>query len=285
MLLTAKPYIAVIQGAEKLAKTEILLSCMFLSDSKEMIKRSHITSDTVIINQCDEENYKEENICNALLRTFSVTDRGLTKSRNLAISKSQADICIICDDDEIFNDGYEKAVSSAYDALPDADIIIFDMVDRPLKWGNSIKRLGYIDLMSVSSWQITFRREKLLASGVLFDENMGAGSGNGAEEEFRFLTQCRKAKLRIYHYPFRLASVAQTQSTWFKGFDEEFFVNRGNTTRYIMGLPLSVLYAAYYAFAKRKQLSGMSMLRAFSYTVKGIKENRLTKLKKGKNNG
>lgn len=282
MLLTAKPYIAVIQGAEKLAKTEILLSCMFLSDSKEMIKRSHITSDTVIINQCDEENYKEENICNALLHTFSVTDRGLTKSRNLAISKSQADICIICDDDEIFNEGYEKAVSSAYDALPDADIIIFDMVDRPLKWGNSIKRLGYIDLMSVSSWQITFRREKLLASGVLFDENMGAGSGNGAEEEFRFLTQCRKAKLRIYHYPFRLASVAQTQSTWFKGFDEEFFVNRGNTTRYIMGLPLSVLYAAYYAFAKRKQLSGMSMLRAFSYTVKGIKENRLTKLKKGK---
>ncbi len=282
MLLTAKPYIAVIQGAEKLAKTEILLSCMFLSDSKEMIKRSHITSDTVIINQCDEENYKDENICNALLRTFSVTDRGLTKSRNLAISKSQADICIICDDDEIFNEGYEKAVSSAYDALPDADIIIFDMVDRPLKWGNSIKRLGYIDLMSVSSWQITFRREKLLASGVLFDENMGAGSGNGAEEEFRFLTQCRKAKLRIYHYPFRLASVAQTQSTWFKGFDEEFFVNRGNTTRYIMGLPLSVLYAAYYAFAKRKQLSGMSMLRAFSYTVKGIKENRLTKLKKGK---
>lgn len=282
MLLTAKPYIAVIQGAEKLVKTEILLSCMFLSDSKEMIKRSHITSDTVIINQCDEENYKEENICNALLRTFSVTDRGLTKSRNLAISKSQADICIICDDDEIFNEGYEKAVSSAYDALPDADIIIFDMVDRPLKWGNSIKRLGYIDLMSVSSWQITFRREKLLASGVLFDENMGAGSGNGAEEEFRFLTQCRKAKLRIYHYPFRLASVAQTQSTWFKGFDEEFFVNRGNTTRYIMGLPLSVLYAAYYAFAKRKQLSGMSMLRAFSYTVKGIKENRLTKLKKGK---
>lgn len=282
MLLTAKPYIAVIQGAEKLAKTEILLSCMFLSDSKEMIKRSHITSDTVIINQCDEENYKEENICNALLRTFSVTDRGLTKSRNLAISKSQADICIICDDDEIFNEGYEKAVSSAYDALPDADIIIFDMVDRPLKWGNSIKKLSYIDLMSVSSWQITFRREKLLASGVLFDENMGAGSGNGAEEEFRFLTQCRKAKLRIYHYPFRLASVAQTQSTWFKGFDEEFFVNRGNTTRYIMGLPLSVIYAAYYAFAKRKQLSGMSMLRAFSYTVKGIKENRLTKLKKGK---
>ena len=112
---------------------------------------------------------------------------------------------------------------------------------------------------------------------------MGAGSGNGAEEEFRFLTQCRKAGLKIYHYPYELATVAQTQSTWFKGFDREFFVNRGNTTRYIMGLPLSVLYAAYYAFAKRKQLADISMFKAFSYTLAGIKENRLNKLKKGNN--
>ena len=84
---------------------------MFLSDSEEMIKRSHITSDTVIINQCDEDGYKEEKIDNALIRTFSTKDRGLTRSRNMAISKSQADVCIICDDDEIFSDGYEKAVS------------------------------------------------------------------------------------------------------------------------------------------------------------------------------
>lgn len=263
-------------------KTEILLSCMFLTDSKEMIERSHIVSDTVIINQCDENGYKEENIGGAFIRTFSVTDRGLTKSRNLAISESQADICIICDDDEVFAVGYEKAVSDAYDNLPDADIIIFDMVDRPLKWGESIKKLSAKDIMSVSSWQITFKRNALLSKGILFDENMGAGSGNGAEEEFRFLTQCRKAKLNIYHYPFRLASVAQSQSTWFSGFNEEFFINRGNTTRYIMGLPLSVLYAAYYAFAKRKQLTDMSMFKAFSYTLKGIKENRLTKLHKGK---
>ena len=178
-----------------MAKTEILLSCMFLSDSEEMIKRSHITSDTVIINQCDEDGYKEENIGAAFVRTFSVKDRGLTKSRNLAISKSDADICIVCDDDEVFSDGYEKAVENAYDSLPDADVIIFDMVNRPLKWGDTVKKLGYRDIMSVSSWQITFRREKLLAAGVRFDENMGAGSGNGAEEEFRFLVCIHRKRI------------------------------------------------------------------------------------------
>ena len=140
---------------------------MFLNDSEEMIKRSHITSDTVIINQCDEEGYKEEHIGNAFVRTFSVKERGLTKSRNLAISKSVADVCIICDDDEVFSQGYDEAVQRAYSSLPQADIIIFDMAQRPHKWGDSIKKLGYRDIMSVSSWQITFRREKLLAKGVV----------------------------------------------------------------------------------------------------------------------
>ena len=109
----------------------------------------------------------------------------------------------------------------------------------------------------------------------------GFGADLGAEKFFDI--KCRKAGLKIYHYPYELATVAQTQSTWFKGFDREFFVNRGNTTRYIMGLPLSVLYAAYYAFAKRKQLTDISMFKAFSYTLAGIKENRLNKLKKGNN--
>lgn len=43
---------------------------MFLNDSEEMIKRSHITSDTIIINQCDEDGYKEERIGDAFVRTF-----------------------------------------------------------------------------------------------------------------------------------------------------------------------------------------------------------------------
>ena len=126
---------------------------MFLNDSEEMIKRSHITSDTVIINQCDEDGYKEEHIGDAFVRTFSVKERGLTKSRNLAISKSVADVCIICDDDEVFSQRYEEAVQKAYSSLPQADIIIFDMAQRPHKWGDSIKKLGYRDIMSVSSWQ------------------------------------------------------------------------------------------------------------------------------------
>ena len=105
-------------------------------------------------------------------------------------------MCIICDDDEVFSQGYERSGSRRLTAVfCRKRISSYSIWRKDLdKWGDSIKKLGYRDIMSVSSWQITFRREKLLAKGIRFDENMGAGSGNGAEEEFRFLTQCRKAE-------------------------------------------------------------------------------------------
>ena len=107
---------------------------------------------------------------------------------------------------------------------------------------------------------------------------MGAGSGNGAEEELKFLTDCRKKGLAIYFVPFVIADVAQTKSTWFKGYDEQFFINRGNTTRYIMGYVPALLYAVYYSVRKRHQFNrDISWFKAFRLILKGMHENRLGK--------
>lgn len=61
----------------------------------------------------------------------------------------------------------------------------------------------------------------MLNSGVFFDEHLGAGTGNGGEEELKFLLDCQNAGLKIYYVPTEIASVAQTESTWFHGFDEK----------------------------------------------------------------
>lgn len=256
-------------------KLEILLSCMNLQD-EDIIERSRIESDTIIVNQCDHDDYSEIEKNGHRIRTWSVNDRGLTKSRNYAIRRSEADICLLCDDDEVFADNYETGILTAYKDIPDADVIIFNIGNRPAHWGDIPKRLGYLDLMHVASWQISFRRQSLIENEVYFDERMGAGSGNGAEEEFRFLTDCRKKKLAIYYVPFAIADVAQTKSTWFKGYNEEFFINRGNTTRYIMGYVPAVLYAAYYSVRKRHQFDNdISWFKAFRLIMKGVHENRL----------
>ena len=155
------------------------------------------------------------------------------------------------------------------------------MVNRTPSFEDRVFRLRFPQTMKVSSWQISFRRQRLLDTGVRFDELLGAGTGNGAEEELKFLTDCEKAGLVIYYVPEAIASVAQEESTWFGGFTEQFFENRGATTRYILGLPLASAYACYYVIRKKALYSAdITPTRALKATFRGIFENKIRKQKR-----
>lgn len=254
-------------------KLEVLMSCMHQQDDL-LVRQSSLTGAVVVINQCDREDYAQ--LGNA--RFFSTTQRGLTKSRNMAIRNAQADVCLICDDDEVFVSDYESRILEAYEKLPQADVIIFKMINRKPSFEDKIMRLRFPQTMKVSSWQISFRRERLLAAGVWFDELLGAGTGNGAEEELKFLLDCQRAGLKIYYVPVEIASVAQTESTWFGGFDKTFFENRGATTRYILGSGLAVLYGVYYVVRKKSLYKGtISSKDAMKAILRGIKKNKIGK--------
>lgn len=258
-------------------KLEVLMSCMHQQDAK-LVQESRLTGDVVVVNQCDREGYAEYETPAGKVRMFSTKERGLTKSRNFAVSKAQAEICLICDDDELFVPDYAEKIVQAYEQLPQADVIIFKMVNRPPSFADVIRPLRWMDCMKVSSWQISFRRERLLAARVKFDEFLGAGTGNGAEEELKFLLDCKKAGLSVWYVPVEIASVAQTASTWFGGFTEEFFENRGATTRYILGLFLASLYAVYYVVRKRSLYQDtLTPAKALQAIFRGIRKNKIWK--------
>ena len=258
-------------------KLEILMSCMHQEDDT-LVRQSHITGHAVVINQCDREEYREYPTQQGLARIWSTDQRGLTRSRNMAIANSDADVCLLCDDDEVFVPGYEEKILKAYEQLPQADVIIFRMVNYPCSLGDEVRELKFPQTMHVSSWQISFRRESLLRSGVRFDELLGAGTGNGAEEELKFMTDCQKAGLKICYAPVEIATVAQTESTWFAGYDEKFFYNRGATTRYILGIPLATAYGLYYVLKKRQMyLPYTTPAKALKAIFRGIWENKIGK--------
>ena len=256
---------------------EILMSCMHQSDAR-LVDKSQITGDCVVINQCGYNNYAEYKSESGNIRMFSVQQRGLTRSRNLAIAKAQADVCMLCDDDEVFVPGYEQAILDAYEKLPQADVIIFKMINRPPSFPDQVMRLRFPKTMKVSSVQISFRRKKLLETGVRFDELLGAGTGNGAEEELKFLLDCQRAGLKIYYVPTEIAFVNQDVSSWFAGFNETFFENRGATSRYILGTALASLYAVYYVVRKKNMYcETISPKDALKATFRGIRENKITR--------
>lgn len=263
-------------------KLDVLVACMHRSDNS-LIAQSRITGNALVINQCDREGERSFQTERGTVRWVDSRQRGLTRSRNLAISLSDGDCCLLCDDDEVFEADYEQKILSAYASLPQADVIIFKMKNRAPSFPDHVMELKFPQTMRVSSWQISFRRESLLKSGVRFDELLGAGTGNGAEEELKFLTDCQKAGLKIYYVPQTIASVAQAESTWFAGFDEQFFYNRGATTRYILGLPLAAAYGLYYVVRKKKLYEGdITPVSALKSIFRGMMDNKITKQAKEK---
>ena len=271
---------------------EVLISCMNQQDMK-IAGRTGIRTCALIINQCPQAEYSDDassNTCYAQnsscgnIRMLNTNTRGLSKSRNLAIQHAVGDVCLLSDDDEQLDSSYEDTILNAYAELLDADIICFRISNQPSRLMQKTQRLTKWTAMRIASWQITFRRESILKRGIQFDENMGAGTGNGGGEEVKFLRDCIKAGLKAYYVPKSIGTVAQTESTWFQGFDRDFFYKRGITNRYMLGLPVSVLYAVYYTLVKRDLYKEyVTPWQSFKYTVDGIIANDIGRKKKRRN--
>lgn len=251
-------------------KFDVLLSCMH-EKGNEIIDTSNIKSSAVIVNQCNDEKEYVVNRNGSNIVWIDSTERGLSRSRNMAILKSNADICLIADNDEFFDDDLEIKVLEAYNNLSDADVIIFRLSNKGTKLKNNIYKLKRLEMLRVCSLQISFKRQRILEKNIRFDIKLGAGTGNGAGEENKFLLDCYDAGLKIYYYPVNIASMRENESTWFNGFNEEFFYKRGIVTRYILGFWLSLLYAIYYLLFKYKIYKGdVNIFSASKNLFKGI---------------
>ena len=259
---------------------EVLISCMYQSDFS-LISKTGIIGNALIINQCDKNEGQTFATGPNPIRMISTTERGLSKSRNLAIKNSFADICLFCDDDEQLVPEYESIILHAFKQLKDADIIAFDVEGSVCQLAKKTHCLHYLELLRISSYQIAIRRNSIINANVYFDPFMGAGSGNGAQEENKFLMDCLRAGLKIYYVPQIIGKVTHQKSTWFHGYNEKFFYQRGSATRHLLGLPLALLYALYYVIKKTNLYKReLSLYTALFFTIKGCLDNTIAQQKK-----
>ena len=260
-------------------RLETLISCMHQNDDS-IVKKSNVKSDAIIVNQCDKnEIYRKEIISDngrqQQMTMICTTERGLSRSRNMAIANATADICLIADDDELFNDNATENILKAYEEYPEADLITFKVkgsVSSHKKYAQNTGKIGYLKALHISSVQITFRRQRIIEKEISFDPEMGSGSGHGCGEETKFLYDCLHKKLRIVHVPVTIASLVEgSDSQWFTGRTPRFFVNRGWATARYLGRPLATAYAFYYAWTKRNEYKNeTTIVQALKNMLYGI---------------
>lgn len=227
-------------------KVEVLISCMHQKDAS-IIKRTNIQSDVLVINQCDENREeafdftnKAGKICRA--RIIYTTERGLSKSRNMAIRNATGDICLICDDDEVMEDDYVDKLVNAFECYVNYDIIAFKVAINNQIFPQKSYSVSYFQTARISSYQIAFKRNNI---DVVFCEKMGSGTGNGGGEENKFLIDNLKRRHKIRYVPELIAMVIPVNSQWFHGYNKKYWINRGWTARMIYGWFWGYVYLWY----------------------------------------
>ncbi len=255
-------------------KLEVLVSTMKQKDYN-LIKNMKIQSNTVVINQCNHNNQTEIRHNQHKIRWINNFERGLSKSRNLAIKNSDGDICMIADDDLIYVDDYVEKVKAQFDKYPNADIITFQVegIEEKFKdYHTEVRPLNYLTSMKVSSVEIAFKRDSIISNKIKFDENFGAGARFQMGEENIFLTQCLKKGLSILYVPVKIADLHIGASYWFKGYDKGFFISKGAQFTAMSRL-LAIPYISQFSFRKYKLYkSDMSLLKSFKYMLQGRRQ-------------
>lgn len=230
---------------------QVLISTMY-QQGFDLIHKMNIQSDAIVINQCNENSL--EFIENPGVNWINSTDRGLSRSRNKALNNATADICILADDDLEYLSNYKDIILKQFELYPDADIIAFQVEGIEAKFKSYYskpRKIDFLTAMKISSVEIAFRLDKVKEAKVNFNESFGSGAKYYMGEESIFLSDSLKKGLNIMYVPIKIAKLHIGNSSWFNGYNKDYFINKGAAFTAI-SQKYSLILILQFAFRKAK---------------------------------
>ena len=158
------------------------------------------------------------------------------------------------------------------------NVLTFNMASRGVeRHRKEIRRPGRVrwySYMRYATNRLAVRRARVEAAGICFSEHFGGGCRYGSGEDTIFLHDCLKRGLKIYAVPICLGETDDTSSTWFGGYDEKFFFDKGALFGAIYGGP-GIIFCAAFVLRHRVFFQGNQPLKrthAFARMCMGIRE-------------
>ncbi len=253
----------------------VLCTTMHQTDLRKY-EEMGIRSDVVFANQCGRDEKLETTIDGHCVRMISTSTRGVGKNRNIALMAADADILLFADDDMHYRPDYAQQVVKAFEDLPQADMIIFsieltkggEVSERRI---NPIKRRRLWNCLRYGTYVLAARRTALLRKNINFTTLFGGGCIYSCGEDSMFILDCLRAGLKIYSHSYILGTCAKDESSWFTGYNEKFFFDKGAWIA--AAFPRAgFVYRHYFAwrFHKRTELSYWQCCRLIKRGERGF---------------
>ena len=212
------------------------------------------------------------------VRFYSFPDRGIGRSRNEAILRSDGDILLFSDEDIVYEPGYAQAIAQEFEKNTRADMILFNISVKKERQTYCIterKRVRWYNCGRYGAVSFAVKRDSLLALGVTFSLLFGGGARYSNGEDSLFLKEFMDKGGRVYTAPVTIGrEVREGESSWFAGYNEKFFYDRGVLYRYLYGRLASVMALRFLLAHRARLCAELPLRKAYCLMKKGIRESK-----------
>ncbi|MBD5551889.1 MAG: glycosyltransferase family 2 protein [Lachnospiraceae bacterium] len=254
-----------------------ILASVVEKDPRKLAEQMHIETDAIIVNQCDHYGVEFFDHNDRKVQVFHMAERGVGLSRNTALMRADGDICLFSDQDIVYESGYEQKILRAFEKCPEADMIVFNIEiaeERRTYYNRSVKKVRWYNCGRYGAVSFAVKRERLFESGVTFSLLFGGGAKYSAGEDSLFLKEFMDKGYRVYTSPEVIGREKEGESTWFSGYHEKFFFDRGVLYHFLYG-PLAKLWGFRFLFVHRDKICrDISLKKAYQIMRKGIRKGK-----------
>ncbi len=215
-----------------------------------MANAMNLQTDCIIRNQGHEAFDETIEIQGHQVRLIGVQgERGVSKNRNALLELCPWDYLIFADDDLVMSDKYPSVLIEAFRHYEEADAVKCTVNLQNRKAHNNRRHLlrtyaDFMDCTDIGPLAYCFRASFLKNNKIRFDELIGPGTDSiAASEDVLFYKDVfsNGGEIRLLNY--ELCSCANNESTWYRGFTEEYVFTVGGAYY----LTYRLLYPAFYA--------------------------------------
>lgn len=255
---------------------QVLIATMDQEDHS-LLKKMNIQSDAIVGNQTTVNKVEEFTYNNHQIKYLSFSEKGVGLNRNNALMRAKADICLLADDDMIYVDNYPEIVKKQFEENPKADVIIFNLYEeKPSRYIiNNKFKVNFMNYMRFGAARIAFRTNSITKNGIYFNQHFGGGTEYSSGEDSLFLSECIEKRLNIIAVPVYIATLTEERdSTWFTGYDDKFFKDKGTLFYYISKRWSKFLCLQFAIRHRNKFKENKTILEAYQLMLEGIKREK-----------
>lgn len=210
-------------------RVQVLVATMHQTD-KSLLEKMNIRSDVIVANQCDRNEIEDFQWNGHHVRYLNFAERGVGLNRNNALMRADGDICLFADDDLRYRDDYVEVIEKSFEAHPDADVLIFNLMEKEptRRVIQKTERVHFWNFLRYGTARVAIRYAAVRQNGIYFNQCFGGGTEHCHGEDNLFLAACLQKGLKIYAIPACIADLTEErESSWNTGYDEKYLRDQG----------------------------------------------------------